>query len=574
MKDTGHPRSSQRQDHPDEQKLLLLLDGELSSQEKSEIEEHLHRCWECRTKAQKLQNGIYAFVEYAETSFSPKVGAPPNGWRGFDALLDHATIGAAPPRTSLRTFAALLQSLAGSRQRRWSFAAAAAGLLAFIVMWPVAAPPALSASEFLGRVQSSRRELAGRAQGKAILQRVRIRVGAHSLVRNLVHSQSVVSTATHAKPEEPEVQSAFEQARLDWSDPLNPDRYSAWHASLAAATDRVTKAAGSVTLTTNTNETAIREASLTVDANDWHPTTEQFRLESGTTIEIAELSFSIGAVQPQPEKFSKNPEPAPSEHELRSATISAPEFLAAEVEVRVALHELGLDLGEPLEIQRSTDGGVIVSGTVSNPEKLLAARKRMAQIPNVTQDFQAASATPAGFRAADVTAGQLTASGAATPVLFEKLKSAFPDLSARTAFVNGVAGASDDQLVRILAVKRLAERYTPAVEAQLDEVSKQKLQGILDDHISALRRQSASLASRLGPFLNMPAERPQQRAAVSGWQEQAATAFRSIETIDQLCTELLIGVPHSGADAAQSERLLNESLATLRSTLELPYRLD
>ena len=69
--------------HPTEEQLLLLLDGELPSREASDIQAHLQLCWECRGKSQKLQNGIYAFVNYMQECFLPKVGEPPQGWRGF-----------------------------------------------------------------------------------------------------------------------------------------------------------------------------------------------------------------------------------------------------------------------------------------------------------------------------------------------------------------------------------------------------------------------------------------------------------------------------------------------------------
>ena len=90
----------QHRDHPDEKKLLLLLDGELNSREARAIGIHLQRCRECRAKTQTLLEGLNALAEYTRAAFLPGVGAPPKGWNEFPALLDRiATAGECPSRT-------------------------------------------------------------------------------------------------------------------------------------------------------------------------------------------------------------------------------------------------------------------------------------------------------------------------------------------------------------------------------------------------------------------------------------------------------------------------------------------
>lgn len=84
----GHQRLRQHTDHPDEEKVLLLLDGELNEREASAIGLHLEHCWECQTRVQRLKDGIYAFVEYREAACLPAVGTPPKGWSEFPDMLD------------------------------------------------------------------------------------------------------------------------------------------------------------------------------------------------------------------------------------------------------------------------------------------------------------------------------------------------------------------------------------------------------------------------------------------------------------------------------------------------------
>src|SRR5215813_13580307 len=73
--------------HPDENQLLLALEGELPSAEATQIEQHLERCWNCRARSHEMQRGILAFVEYREKRYLPSLEPPPNGFRGFPARL-------------------------------------------------------------------------------------------------------------------------------------------------------------------------------------------------------------------------------------------------------------------------------------------------------------------------------------------------------------------------------------------------------------------------------------------------------------------------------------------------------
>jgi anti-sigma factor RsiW len=71
--------------HPDEQKLLLLLDGELTLRDARPIRKHLERCRACRAKVRTMQAGLCALAEYGRADL-----LPPKGWSEFRALLDRA----------------------------------------------------------------------------------------------------------------------------------------------------------------------------------------------------------------------------------------------------------------------------------------------------------------------------------------------------------------------------------------------------------------------------------------------------------------------------------------------------
>src|SRR5688500_14213386 len=78
------------------------------------------------------------------------------------------------------------------------------------------------------------------------------------------------------------------------------------------------------------------------------------------------------------------PETAPS---AGSASISN------ELQVVAALHEIGADLGDPLEVKRS-EGKVLVSGIGLPPSRQQEIQLALDSIPNVVLEFGAVPAAP------------------------------------------------------------------------------------------------------------------------------------------------------------------------------------
>jgi anti-sigma factor RsiW len=89
-------------DHPNEENVLLLLGGELTSREARALKVHFEQCAECRERIQEMQAGMCAFGDYIRKAFLPAVGAPPKEWREFRGLLDRITA-KSPSRIKRRT---------------------------------------------------------------------------------------------------------------------------------------------------------------------------------------------------------------------------------------------------------------------------------------------------------------------------------------------------------------------------------------------------------------------------------------------------------------------------------------
>ncbi len=59
-------------EHLPDQKLLLDVEGELSSRDQKVARDHLAGCWKCRARRQELENAISGFVRVYQREFEAK----------------------------------------------------------------------------------------------------------------------------------------------------------------------------------------------------------------------------------------------------------------------------------------------------------------------------------------------------------------------------------------------------------------------------------------------------------------------------------------------------------------------
>src|SRR5438128_6069300 len=77
-------------DHPSDDDLLCLIDGELAGDSAEHVRAHLEACWPCRTRAEKFQSTISSFIDYRSRVLLSMTEVPRN-WSGFDRRL-HAAV--------------------------------------------------------------------------------------------------------------------------------------------------------------------------------------------------------------------------------------------------------------------------------------------------------------------------------------------------------------------------------------------------------------------------------------------------------------------------------------------------
>src|SRR5262245_48874310 len=219
--------------HPDENQLLLALEGELSSAEVVQIEQHLGTCWSCRARSHEMQRGILAFVEYREKRYLPSLDGPRSDFGGFPTALKNTIAASEPPAWRTRAWRWLANALRLPRQVRW--AGATAAILAAIVFWTQVLfnPANLSAGELLTRAAAAQNPVVPqevKGVRRTASQKLRIRSGQHTVVREF--TWTVGSPMLQAKWD-------MQKDPAKWSAPLTADGFSAWRKSLGAKKDRV-----------------------------------------------------------------------------------------------------------------------------------------------------------------------------------------------------------------------------------------------------------------------------------------------------------------------------------------------
>jgi hypothetical protein len=192
--------------------------------------------------------------------------------------------------------------------------------------------------------------------------------------------------------------------------------------------------------------------------------------------------------------------------------------------------------------------------------------------------------------------GKITArSVESTPLLDKQLRERFKTSDERAAFVNQSLALSQSASARAWALRRLADRYTPRDLALLDRGSRQRLQELLSDHVSALQQDISRLRNQLGAVMSTssntaadninvkerPGARESQAAAASSanpspagassedWRVNARRVHSSVETVDECVAVLLVGDAADGEDVEKLQLRLRTTLTELQTELEV-----
>jgi hypothetical protein len=510
--------------HLEDDDLLRLLDGELPDRDASRLRSHMAACWTCRTRLEEFETAIGEYVRYRE-GLKPMLPPPPKAWADLEPEFEQVDRSLPMPRllpVVRRTH------LFGLRPVHW-LAAAACLIVAFILIWRFEGVPEVSAAELLRK--------AAAAQGNIVEPHRRLQIRTRH--RSFTRPASLTTVAS----EDADLKQTFEAAHFSWDDPLSARSFAAWRDQLPQKIDKVETIDNSYIIRTSTPAGTLRQATLTLRAGDLRPIREMLEFTSDT-VEIIEAPAEGVVRAPLP------PMPDAARETARSRPATAPNIALSptlrELQVFSALHRIGADLGEPVEIHES--GPLIdVVGTGLSATRKEQLRAALSEIPGVEVRFEDAKAS-AGARATPSDRG-----APATAPMQMRLQAMLGSRESAEDFTNRALDASDAVMARVHALRAIARAFPPDVETGLALSDRETLTNLRDDHRAALTQRIAELRRTLKPVLPGGTVRGGAEPAVT-WQAAAQALFTAAQRFDQLLNAALAG-PNTAGDDSDFEKL-------------------
>jgi len=424
------------------------------------------------------------------------------------------------------------------------------------------------------------------------------------------------------KAADAELRRTFLTAHLSWEDPLSPSNYSAWYKSLDDKVDEVTAVGNDlITLKTTTSEGPIAEASITVRTTDFHPVEEDLRLQDARQVEIQEIAWEVLPMEAineaifEPETTPASLNKRPANPPVLPAAVSDAELAEAELRARVAIHAEKADLGEPIELDRDIaktgQPSVIVRGIVNTSDRkndLLAALQGIPHVELRLQTMEEAQAqqdlvptderqdvTPQVTQSAPVREYDVPNEGIEAtrhepvPIVVigssafeQQLEARFPIAKNRTTFVNETVELVQNAMAQAWALRRLRDRYTPDMVAELSSEAQQTLELLIRDHVSELRQDVDDVRVRVLPLLSpttMIATSPSASEATlspattaSDWRGTAMSVFSETQKVNDNGSALLAGSRETLSDPQAAVRELQLALVDLETQVPLLYQ--
>jgi hypothetical protein len=473
-------------DHPGDERLQRFADGELAE---AEVRQHVGACAECAARLDEIARAgdAYGTWHHAVKAHDP---APPSPWEDLRPRME------APAR--------------GGSWRVWG-AVAAAVVAAVGAYYRMSQPAPVSAAELL------RKAMAVETTAKAS-RKIRVRTARREMVRPAV--------LTGARSDE--LETLFVSAQFSWQDPLSARSFSVWRDGLPEKRDAIRQSESQYEIETTTSTGPLRSATIVLDARDLRPLRE--------TLEFTNERVEIAETEAEPEAIAGTPRP-------RVVVPTEPPGPAQELRAIAALHAIGADLGEPVQVTRN-ETLVVVSATGLTEAREKEVRGAVAGIPGVVFHVQPLTES----RGAESSPAKVVAG---TP---SQLLGVLGEEG-----VNRILDASEAVMARVFALRGLARRFPQVVEAQLADADRDVLASLRGEHVAGIRRHLGALQASVAPLL--PKAATTEVAPGADWRVSAERTFTAAQSVDHLLNRVLAG----GQEFARIAPELAEALARLEA---------
>ncbi len=545
--------------HPSEEQLLRYSDGELPGRATSQVHSHLQACWQCRTNLEEVEKTVGACVRYRTTVLQRHLPAPPQPWT--DIYRSFAEIDAELPQPSFAD--RLLRALAWPvhNPKKWVPAAIAVMLICGL-FYRYRLTPSVHASELLHRA------IAASDSHSAKPQLLRIRTKMSSVTRRAGSDQALASNAGDRETLN-SLKTLFHNANYNWDNPLSARSYSAWRDQLSAKQDQVLEERDSFRIRTDTQSGDLLEASLQLRSQDLQPMEGRFEFRNRDWVEITALPDEAepsvnpvaSAAVPAPEPRAASP--AASSNSM-APTLAAP-AIGDELRVLTALHEIGADLGDPVEVSRDSSQ-IVVSGVGIAPERRQEIQQALSSLPGVVIRFT--ESAPAG--ALPQPATPLNPAATDIPQLQARIAEQMGGRAHFDQLAAQVLDLSEPLMARAYALRRLVDRFPVAVEAELSPQDLATLRRLQQEHTAALLQQTVELEQILKPALKSAGRASSSPSlSSSAWQPATEELFQSARSVEKLLAVMFGAAPGDmAANTAQLPAQLLSAITDLRAKVE------
>jgi hypothetical protein len=293
----------------------------------------------------------------------------------------------------------------------------------------------------------------------------------------------------------------------------------------------------SATLKLRTSDMAPMEGRFEFRNRDWVEMTE---LVDQQTDPASMVAGTAGGTPRQPGvppvPFNATPEPA------------APAAFSEELQVVSALHRLGADLGDPLEISRE-GGQVLVSGTGISPQRQQQIRGLLDRLPHVVVRFDD-PAFPAGATPAQSEPAARDAAGTEKSTYAARIEERLGGRPQFERFSSAVLDWTDSAMTRAYALRRLAQQFPTTAENEMSAEDRRTLRRLGREHLAAYTKEAQRVASTVNPVLNgmvTAGAQIEAHAVPIDWQEASEGLLTTARRAETLLAILLGSAPVENA---------------------------
>ena len=307
--------------------------------------------------------------------------------------------------------------------------------------------------------------------------------------------------------------------------------------------DAIASQPNSYDIKTTTEDSELLSATLKLRTTDLEPVEGRFEFRNRDWVEMTELvdqqtnpaSTVAGTTGGMPRQPGVPPGPlnVPAE-------TAEPSAFSEELQVVSALHQLGADLGDPLEISRE-GRQVLVSGTGIPPQRQQQIHGLLDRLPHVVVRFDdpafPASATP--VQSEPATRDAAGPEKSTYPARIEERLGGRPQFE---RFSSSVLDWTDSAMTRAYALRRLAQQFSAAAENQMTAEDRRTLRKLGREHLAAFAKDAQRVANTVKPVLTgMGAGTAQieARPEPTDWQSASEDLLASARRAETLLAVVL-----------------------------------